>query len=285
MCWSANVSWAFASLDLVFVAILVFRMVTKQRQRQPVGNHNSPRHLDGTIALCLMSVALQEWAQWAVWKSGIMIRSDSTDAQKQAACTPYHIFLSFAASGAAQSIPLILIVSAMREMNFWRGIEYSSLATSSSDSQSLSPSLQQRGVTGKSAVLEKQLAQAALLCWLAQFAIIVMCVLSSGIYCVQLGKNHHQVWICASSVYAMGGMPLYLLILVLYILAAGCALEAMPLPDRERQWIQAIALTNGAVAYGLYCWTLEACSIWCWSAFSFGIYFCLRDYVMPDLTA
>jgi hypothetical protein len=46
----------------------------------------------------------------------------------------------------------------------------------------------------------------------------------------------------------------------------------------EKQWMAGIGIANGVVAYGIYSWTLEACSIWYWRAFSYGIYFTTKDY-------
>jgi len=81
-----------------------------------------------------------------------------------------------------------------------------------------------------------------------------------------------------SAVYAVGGYPLYYATLAMYLVSAVLAMEEMSLsswlPRHEKRWIYAIGLASGVVAYGRYSWTLEACSVWCWSAFSYGIYFC-----------
>lgn len=225
MCWSQEVSFTFACLDLVFVATLLYRGRL-------------------TYAVFLGAISLQEWAQWAVWKTGSLEQENHDERS----CTPRDIALSFTASGAAQSIPVILALSA------W----------CSRSNLKHAPTEDTRN----------RLIQQSLLWWLVQFLIIVACVWYSGIYCVQLGRNHHQVWICASSVYETGGYPLYLLTLVQYLASAILALKALPIDNIERQWIYGIGLANGVVAYGVYCWTLEACSIWCWSAFGYGIYFC-----------
>jgi hypothetical protein len=64
MCWSAEVSWAFASLDLVFVAVLLWQ---RQRQRHyHAVRVIYPHSLHGMYAAFLAAIAAQEWAQFAL---------------------------------------------------------------------------------------------------------------------------------------------------------------------------------------------------------------------------
>lgn len=232
MCWSAEVSWAFASLDLVFIGVLLCK-----------------RHRNGVYIAFLCAIAAQEWAQYFLWRRGHLLD------EALSCSTATDVALSLTASLSAQSVPLTLIGGAL--YYDYGGGSYAALNKERST----------------------RIAWEAFGWWLSQFVILTACVIYSGKYCVTVGPNHHQVWICASAVYEVGRYPLYFLSLFQYIMSAGRALWALPLPTHERQWILGIALTNGFVAYGIYSWTLEACSIWCWSAFSFGIYFCVKDWL------
>lgn len=235
MCWSKDVSFAFGCLDLVFVAILLYKK-----------SNSNGKSLHGVYAAFLTSIAAQEWSQYAVWKHQGNLK-DATN------CSHLEMLYSLGATGSAQVVPLVLLVGAIVTRSdrylrleediemFWSKIRWS------------------------------------LSMWLAQFLIIVACVVFTGMYCVTVGTHHHQVWICASAVYQAGGYPLYFLTLVQYLLSAIFAIGALPLSPLEKSWIYAIGITNGLIAYGLYCWTLEACSIWCWSAFTYGIFFCVKD--------
>jgi len=243
MCWSADVSGAFGCLDLIFVGILLY-------QKGVSSSSKSSSSFHGTYAAFLSVVAAQEWAQYALWKwANLNPNNDNY-------CSTQDKLFSLAASGTAQSIPLVLLLC---------------------DSGQPSPhDVNQRPTDER----RRQFRQRAWILWCAQFVMVVVSVCYSGRYCVMQGKNHHQVWICASAVYETAGYPAYFVSLALYALSAGAALEALSLPVHEKQWIQGIGLANGAVAYGIYSWTLEACSIWCWSAFAYGLYFCLKDSVV-----
>lgn len=110
----------------------------------------------------------------------------------------------------------------------------------------------------------------------AEAAIVLGSVAATGWHCVEVGPRGHQVWPCARAVHGAGGFPLYVLSLVLYAGAIVRALDAMLLPPAEAKWITRIGTGTVGAVYLVYAWTLEACSVWCWSAFSLGLYLVLR---------
>ena len=160
-------------------------------------------------------------------------------------CTAIDICYSLLASSAAQSIPVIAQIAAARSKN-------------------------------KDAAQEVSLRRSIVFWWI-QFVITVAAVWYTGNYCVLLGDNHHQVWICASAVYDLGGYLLYLTTVSCYFASGFYGLDTLPVPLREKRMAQFITTANLIVSYSLYFWTLEACSVWCWSAFAFGFYFYFRD--------
>jgi hypothetical protein len=137
MCWSAEVSWTFGLLDLVFVAVL---LRFKMKNTKAFAYH-------GTYAAFMLAIAAQEWAQYAVWRLG-HLRDDSSSSRELACSSAADVAFSFAATMSAQSIPLIFLASAFWEPpeaphpSLWR--EYSSLSTDESERVHLSYHAQRR---------------------------------------------------------------------------------------------------------------------------------------------
>jgi hypothetical protein len=191
----------------------------------------------GTYAALLFFITVQELAQYGAWQSGHLLTTD----EPRARCAGSDIFFSLLATGSALLVPVVPMISA---------------------------------AATPSPTKANRLLRTAFGSWLALLTIVVACVVHTRTYCIELGKNHHQVWICASAVYRTGGYPLFSLAMLLYIVSGLYALFAVPtIPPIERWWICGIGLTTAAVSFGIYGRTLEACSIWCWSAFILGLYF------------
>jgi hypothetical protein len=245
MCWSASVSGAFALLDGIFIIVL---LVQRRHQRQlSQSNSIAPPSYHALYVAFLAAITLQECAQYVLWKN------DSLESQESSCDNLLDVGGSLLASTSAQSVPMILLAA-----SYWE--QYDKLETR---------------------VYCETLRIRSFLCWSLQCAVIVLCIVLTGQYCVTMGPHHHQVWICASAVYESGGYAFYFFTLACYIASAYMALECLVgLPVREKEWIVGIGVANGIWTYGMYCWTLEACSIWCWSGFTYGIYFCLKDYMM-----
>ena len=110
----------------------------------------------------------------------------------------------------------------------------------------------------------------------AEAAVVIGSVVVTSLHCVEVGPSGHQVWPCARAVHGAGGIPLYALSLVLYAGAIVKALSAMRLPTLETKWITRIGTCTVSAVYLMYACTLEACSVWCWSAFLLGLYFVCR---------
>lgn len=112
--------------------------------------------------------------------------------------------------------------------------------------------------------------------WSTQLAAVFFCILRSGIWCVRIGPHGHQSWICARSLYAVGGFPLYCASFGLYVASIVYGLRTLDLPKQETAALKLIGVVSAGIIYGLYTSTLEACSIWCWSAASLSTYAIFR---------
>lgn len=284
MCWSAEVSKAFATLDLLFIGVLLWKAYSVREGKLGSLRNPVPPTFYGTYASFLSAIAVQEWAQFAAWKWGSLRKYE--DFTQPAVCTGRDMFVSFLATGSALLIPVVFMVSAYITITTapQQGVNTTSSEirpimqfSESSGEERMSSTFSHASPSSSSFVSVSHvysLLRKAAVAWLAGVVIIVACVVHTQTYCIELGQRHHQVWICASAVYRTGGYPLYFLMLLFYLASALYSLFALPsIPTSQRQWIYAIGLTNAAVAFGMYCWTLEACSIWCWSAFTYGIYF------------
>lgn len=116
----------------------------------------------------------------------------------------------------------------------------------------------------------------ALGCWAAQFALVVYCAFRSGTRCMLVGANGHQSWICAQSLYAVGGYALYVVSFGLYVVAVLFGFRTLDLPKHEISALKRIGGLSAGLVYARYTSTLEACSIWCWSAAALASYAVLR---------
>lgn len=112
--------------------------------------------------------------------------------------------------------------------------------------------------------------------WGAQLVVVFVCLFLSGQWCARVGQNHHQQWICAQSLYAVGGFPLYLASFALYAAAWVRGFRTLDLPRHEKLIFKRIAGLSAALVYAYYTVTLEACSVWCWSAAALCTYAVLR---------
>ena len=196
---------------------------------------------DTTYACMLGGVAFQEWAQFLVWFTHSAVKS-------QEECTLPKALTGLGTFVGSSSIPIVLI---------WRSV--------------VDNAWQQEQYAYNTARIK------AFVLWTTSTLLVVMATVYTESFCVMVGPQHHQIWICAQSIYELGGYPLYFLSLTMYGLSTVYGLIALDLPHKERLWIGWIGLVCSIVSYGVYFYTLEACSIWCWSAFSVGVYMCLRQ--------
>jgi len=211
------------------------------------------RGRDVTYASALGCVACQEWAQLAVWSTGSAVVSTQDDE-----CTVGKAAIGFGMFAGSSSLPAVLV---------WRSVV---------DSRG-----KQQVENGREERLSRRQVKALLLWFSASLLVLVATVITES-YCVMVGPRHHQVWICAQSIYDLGGFPLYFAVLAMYAFANAYGLLALELPRTELFWIGSISFACGVVSYGFYFYSLEACSIWCWSAFSIGVYMCLRPLGKDD---
>lgn len=243
MCWSAPVSCMFGTLDLLAILFLL----------------NRSKGRDVTYACLLGSIAFQEWAQFLVWWSDSAVES-------QEECTMHKALIGIHTFLGSNSIPAVLI---------WRSVvDHRQSSASLSASAEHHPPPASNDENNNTIVL---LRIKAFVLWITSTLLVVVAAIYTNSYCIMVGPRHHQIWICAQSIYKLGGYPLYFVSLTMYGSSIVYGLIALNLPHKERLWIGWIGFVCGVVSYGLYFYTLEACSIWCWSAFSIGVYLCLRQ--------
>lgn len=261
MCWSAEISLRFALLDTLFVALLVAKALHHpQGSNNKKNNHaTSPQKAAAFVkeyAVLMACVALQEWAQFGIWKR---LEAQKEDDHVSSYCEPWDVFLSIVTMVAAEMVPLPFIISSA--LSSWP-----------------------RYGTRRHANNKNRTLQWGILSWVLQFGMLIVSVVQSQIYCVKVGAHHHQVWICESAAYHVGGRRLHFIFFWLYVLACMCAVESHcnRMPAGERRRLQVIAFLTGIVSFYLYGDTLEACSIWCWSAFCLGLCLCAQVYGYVD---
>lgn len=112
--------------------------------------------------------------------------------------------------------------------------------------------------------------------WLLYVAITWASVISKKKLCVELGDNHHMIWICDQAYYEVGGYFMYISSMFLYLVVGCLAIIAMELPGNETYHMLTIGIGSWVACFVLYYRTLEACSVWCWSALTVGVYAWLR---------
>lgn len=227
MCWSALVSWRFACLDTLFVALLVARSFQKP-------NPTFAR----TYAALMSSIALQEWGQYILWRRQLSCYSMADAA------------LGFWTTGAAESVPLPLLVCSY--------------------------------YTVRSVPHYQRIRRAAIALWFFQFVVILGSIAVTRKYCVEHGERGHQVWICESATHAAGGRFLHDLFYWLYVTSCLLSAESVDLPRGERLRLQVIPLISAVGCFVMYGHTLEACSVWCFSAFTVGMSLVAEVYGYTD---
>eukprot|EP00656_Telonema_subtile_P001552 TRINITY_DN10684_c0_g1_i1.p1 TRINITY_DN10684_c0_g1~~TRINITY_DN10684_c0_g1_i1.p1 ORF type:complete len:302 (+),score=36.97 TRINITY_DN10684_c0_g1_i1:33-938(+) len=104
--------------------------------------------------------------------------------------------------------------------------------------------------------------------------VMLMCMRFSDTWTTVAGPNHHQIWPCAAALAWLGGHMTCIGLCVFYVIMIAFALK--PLRDPELVSFLAIGVVTFTPSYVILGPTMEACSVWCWSAGSYGIYFLLR---------
>lgn len=112
--------------------------------------------------------------------------------------------------------------------------------------------------------------------YIIQATLILAAVIKANSWCVAVGPNHHQIWIADAALDLLGGKILQNLSYIIYFLSGIAAAVSLDLPKRELSWILSLGLINFLIIMCLFSQTLEIGSVWCWSAFSFGLYFWFR---------
>ena len=266
MCWSARVSFWFGCLDLAFVSLLLLakRMHLHHRHVPLKHENHNQSSFAGTYATILLAVTAQEWTQFGMWK-----RIDDGINPSQLCSTATDVALSLAAALFAECIPLIVILSS------WLS-DYQDNKLYHSYNKPLIP---KTSAEQEEALVYRQgNRMIALAWWLSQFITIVASGLYSHSFCsLQVGPNHHLVWFMEVAVYAMGGYTLKSIAFFQYILSSLFSIESMDMAMGQKLSFQAIVLVSSLASFALYSATLEASSIWCWSAFILGFYFCGQE--------
>ena len=241
----ANMCWS-AEVSLCF-AILDTLFVALLLARPHIATLSKQERkrisLCTTYAGIMAGVALQEWGQFAIWERNRL--GNCTEA--------VDVFLAILTTGAAMLVPIPLLVA-------------------SYDSRYMANSVYQTATRS-----------IAIVSWIADLLIIIFSLLRTQEFCVNKGPNHHQIWLCESATYQVGGHLLQYTCIMLYTLCCLCSIESisqMPFWDRRR--LQTFALVSVSVCTILFGDTLETCSVWCWSAFILGVSLCAQAYGYLD---
>jgi len=209
------------------------------------GREGSTTHFCVDVCSSHVMCSPLRMAQFGIWKRNRLGESSCNEAQD--------VLLAIMSTGAAESVPLTVVASCF--YTTWR----------------------------TSITYQNCMRQAAILLWVVQFLIVFLSAVKTQQYCVREGQNHHQVWICESAPYQAGGVFLQYSFYWLYVLCSLCAVESvgqMPLAERRR--LQGIGLVSAVMCFVLYGGSLEACSVWCWSAFFLGPSLCAEVYGYTD---
>eukprot|EP00747_Dinoflagellata_sp_TGD_P180702 gnl/TRDRNA2_/TRDRNA2_33612_c0_seq2.p1 gnl/TRDRNA2_/TRDRNA2_33612_c0~~gnl/TRDRNA2_/TRDRNA2_33612_c0_seq2.p1 ORF type:complete len:277 (+),score=20.16 gnl/TRDRNA2_/TRDRNA2_33612_c0_seq2:50-880(+) len=116
--------------------------------------------------------------------------------------------------------------------------------------------------------------------FLAQALAILALMAASGLWYTMVGPNHHQVWPCAAAMAWAGECQLCIGVCLAFITMVACAIT--PLPPIEWYAFIGIGIVTFSPSYITLGPTLEACSVWCWSAGAYGAWFCLRPLVIDS---
>lgn len=193
---------------------------------------------DVVYAAGLAPIALQEWSQFAIWVT------DAAGVDQQD-CTWWKKILAFGTFLGPNSISLALI---------WRSY-----------------------IEEQETLQIIRARRRGLAFWACGTLLAYGCAVATNTYCVEVGPRHHQVWICAKAMWVVGGFPLYFTLLLMFFLSIYHSLYSLTIPPEELRWIGLIGFVTASLSYGIYFSTLEACSVWCWSSLSLGIYFVVRS--------
>lgn len=126
----------------------------------------------------------------------------------------------------------------------------------------------------------RRLILLGLILYLSQAFLTWTAIAKTNSWCMKVGFNHHQIWIADAALDIIGGKTLYGFSITIYLLSGIVSLTALELPKREMIWCLVIGIVTFIINLYLFIETLETGSVWCWSAFSFGIYFWFRQ--LPD---
>lgn len=109
----------------------------------------------------------------------------------------------------------------------------------------------------------------------AQAFVVLALMAASNEWITIPGPNHHQIWPCAAALAWTAGHMVCMVSCLVYVIFI--ALSLLPLePRMEMIAFLTIGVLTFTPSYLTLGPTLEACSVWCWSAGSYSIYFLLR---------
>ena len=97
-------------------------------------------------------------------------------------------------------------------------------------------------------------------------------------WCTTVGPHGHQQWICGVGAYKLYGYISYVAFLAMYVAPMAIGLRQLK-PTWERDTVGLLGAFPAAIVYSFFSQTLEACSIWCWSAFIEGAFLLVRPYL------
>lgn len=119
--------------------------------------------------------------------------------------------------------------------------------------------------------------------WMGLVGGTLAAVAHANTWCARIGPNHHQQWVCSLAYTQIGGSDKFPWLLILYLVWYGASVQAaaltVPLPKWEFVGFVGVCTITAGTVYLRFLNTAEACSVWCWSAFTLGICFVFR----PDL--
>lgn len=120
--------------------------------------------------------------------------------------------------------------------------------------------------------MRRRIRNLSLIFYMSQWILHIIALSLSKTYCVKLGVNHHQMWVGDQSLFQLGGVAYYHLTMFLYLISGVLGVLVMDMPREEKLYFIGLGVVSFSIPFLLYPTTLEASSIWCWSALLIGVY-------------
>lgn len=274
MCWSEQVSAVFAAFDAGVVLFLLVR-----RRRGDVG-----------FAMIFLFIVVQEVAQFMLWHSGLS--DNDTDPTSDDVCTlERRVWTWVAITSAILALPASMMAVATHSFRNSNLVKQEDMCTATPTRQKMEDlpqpaptSLYPPSPYSSCWVKLKQLLVVGWVVVFGVFSIIVALIVTQHAKCATVGVRHHQVWPCAWAAKQAIGFAGSIVLALAYVLGIFIAITVGIMSDPElwftvSVWVVIDAFASFVVLYSVYASTLEACSMWCWSAFLVGVILVARPWI------